>query len=322
MMRHSLLSFFASALVAASAQGQLAADDFESVPSVGGWTYGPPHTIEASGGNPGGWLHQSNVDTFAPQLRTTGSSAFLGDWRAQGVSSFAFDLITVSTQFPALREATVMLASGSTVVYRLGTDEVPQPGTGWKSFDVAVPSASTSLPAGWTLQGGGDGDAAWNAVMDSVTEVRIFYGNPDFFFIFDQWNVGADNLVLSGEVSPWVDLGNGLSGTHGEPVLDMSGPLTDGSVVNVSLTNALENSTAFFVLGFSLANVPVKGGVLVPSPDVLAPVPTGALGNVGFGFVWPAGAPSGTTTWYQAWVQDAAGPVNFAASNGVSGTTP
>lgn len=323
MLRLSLFGLAASVLVAASVQGQVASDDFDSGTNSGGWTYGPPEAILPTGGNPGGWLHQPNVDTFAPQLRTSGSSAFTGDWRAQGVSTFSFDLITVSTQFPFAREATLMLTSGSTVVYRLGTEMVPQPGTGWKSFSIAVPSESTTLPAGWTLQGGGDGNAAWNTVIANVTEVRIFYGDPTFFFIFDQWDIGVDNLVAGGTAaSPWVDLGNGLAGTNGVPALEMTGPLTGGSVVNVSLTSALANSNAFFVLGFSLASVPAKGGVLVPAPDVLVGLPVDALGNIGFGFAWPAGVPSVTTTWYQAWIQDPAGPVNFSASNGVSGTTP
>jgi hypothetical protein len=310
------------ALCAASTSAQIIVDDFSGGANQGGWTYGPPDVVEPVGGNPGGWLHQPLVDTFAPQLRTTGASGFLGDWRGQGVNGFSFDLISVAVQFPFEREATLMLTRGATTVYRLGTEFVPQPGTGWKSFNIDVPSESTTLPAGWTLQGGGNGNAAWNTVIADVTEVRIFYGNPEFFFIFDQWNVGADNLTLDAGVSPWVDLGNGLGGTHGVPLLELSGPLTGGSVVDVSLTNALENRTAFFVLGFSLLNAPLKGGILVPALDVLVPVPTDGAGSVAFAFIWPAGVPAGTTSWYQSWISDAAGPVGFAASNGVSGTTP
>jgi len=305
MLRHTILILGSLALCAASAPGQIIVDDFSLGSNQGGWTYGPPAVIEPVGGNPGGWLHQPLVDTFAPHLRTTDASGFLGDWRGQNVSAFSFDLISVAVQFPFQREATLMLTSGTTTVYRLGTELVPQPGTGWKSFDIPVPSASTTLPAGWALQGGGNGNAAWNTVIANVTKVAIFYGNPEFFYIFDQWNVGADNLTLDAGVDPWVDLGNGLAGTYGIPQLELTGPLTGGSVVSVSLTNALENSTAWFVLGFSLLNAPLKGGVLVPAVDVL-----------------PGGVPPGTTTWYQTWVEDAAGPVGFAASNGVSGTTP
>jgi len=122
--------------------------------------------------------------------------------------------------------------------------------------------------------------------------------------------------------SVWLDLGESLAGGGGAPELLMSGPLTGGSLVNVSLTNALGSATAFLVIGVSAVNAPFKGGVLVPALHLGVPLPTTVGGTSAFSAPWPAGLPSGFATYYQFWIPDASGPVGFTASNALSGTTP
>jgi hypothetical protein len=307
----------------ALATGTSLIDTFTGGVNTGGWTYGPPHVFEAAGGNPGAWLHQPLVDTFAPQLRTTSSvSDFTGDWRARDVISVGVDLITVSTQFPALRECTLMLSNGSCQVYFLGTEFVPQPGTGWKSFDFDVDSQSTTLPAGWTvLNSCGDDDATWNAVITNVTEVRYFYGDPTFFFIFDQWNVGADNARIF--CDPWEDLRHGLAGTLAAPVLVGGGTLAPNSTVSLTLSGALPATTATLVLGTAVLDQPFKGGVMVPDPLLFVlGLPTGAAGTLALSAPWPPNLPAGLDLVFQYWVSDPGGPAGFSASNGVKATTP
>src|SRR5262245_47462892 len=46
-------------------------ETFDGGSNTGGWTYGGPGSIPASGGNPGAYLNSGSIDTFAPQLRTT-----------------------------------------------------------------------------------------------------------------------------------------------------------------------------------------------------------------------------------------------------------
>lgn len=135
---------------------------------------------------------------------------------------------------------------------------------------------------------------------------------------------GAPVVDMGAYESPsvWLGLGNGLVGSAGLPQLILAGPLTGGSTVDLSLTDAQASSTAFLVAGFSLALQPLKGGVLVPSADLLVSLPTNANGELAFGFIWPVGLPSGAATYYQAWVADGAGPFRFSASNGVQGVTP
>lgn len=292
--------------------------------NLGGWTYGPPEQLEPVNGNPGGWLHQVNVDTFAPQLRTTGPSVFTGNYRARNVTSLGVDLATISTQFPAARECTLMLTNGSQTVYWLGTELVPQPGTGWKAFDFAIDAQSTTMPSGWTTQDG-PADAVWNAVITNVTEVRYFYGDPTFFFIFDQWNVGVDNarITTSGF---FVDLGLALAGAKGLPLLDITGTMEPGDPITISLTNALENTPAYLFIGLAELNLPFKGGTMVPA--VTAPLGLNlALGTNGAGAVtlpavWPTGLPPSLTTWYQIWILDPVGPVGVSASNAIKAFAP
>jgi hypothetical protein len=292
-------------------------------PNIGGWTYGLPIVIESAGGNPGSWLHAA-PDTFAPQLRTSVvTPEFHGNWRAREVASIGVDLLTVSTQFPAARPLSVILSSGSCQIYFVGTSEVPQPGTGWKSFDFAIDSQSTVMPPGWAILSGPctQPDTAWNGVMQNVTEVRFFYGDPTFFFIFDIWNVGADNPRIFNDV--FTTLGGALAGSNGLPQLAGKGTLVPGSPVSLTLSSALPNSTAALIVGLSAVDMPFKGGTLVPAPDILITgLPVSGTGTLALASTWPAGLPAGLSLWFQEWIVDPAGPKGFAASNGLLAITP
>lgn len=319
-----LLSMVASTAVAGTDVYQ---ETFNSDVNFGGWTYGPLPQYPATGGNPGKYLRAS-VDTFAPSLRTTApNSPFTGNYRSSKVLEIGVDLNTFSTQFPASRECTLVLWSGSNAVYRLGTDLVPQPGTGWKSIDIPVPSQSTTMPAGWLVHPSSSSqgpNATWNNVIQNVTKVEFFYGDPTFFFIFDIWNVGADNISITRE-DGWSDVGNALAGSNGLPTLSGDGQLLGLQPVSISLGNALPNSTAFLLVGFAQANLPFMGGILVPdvsTTGIALPLPTGPTGGFTLGTVFPSGLPSGTNVVLQFWIQDAGGPLGVAASNGLVGLVP
>jgi hypothetical protein len=124
---------------------------------------------------------------------------------------------------------------------------------------------------------------------------------------------------------PWSDLGNALAGTHGEPQLDGTGSLVGGSAYAITLSDALENTTAYLVVGFAPLFAPFRGGVLVPDP-----APPGffvALGtDGGGGFViadtWPDDVPPGVFLYLQSWIEDPVGPTGLAASNGLQAITP
>jgi hypothetical protein len=123
--------------------------------------------------------------------------------------------------------------------------------------------------------------------------------------------------------SPWTLLGGGLAGAGGVPLLTGDGTLAAGDAVALQLSGAAPAAPASLVVGLSALNAPFKGGVLVPAPDaLLSGLVTDALGGWLLAGTWPAGVPSGTSAWFQAWVTDAAGPTGLAASGGLLATTP
>jgi hypothetical protein len=288
-----------------------------------GWTYGPTPEIPPTGGNPDNYL-RSFVDTFAPQLRTTApSSEFTGNYRTKNVSSLGLDLRTINTQFPADRECTLMLSGGGCQVYFLGTEHVPQPGPEWKSIDYAIDPHSTTMPAGWLPLGScTDPDTAWNTVIENVTEVRFFYGDPTFFFIFDQWTVGMDNArITCGD--PWTDLGGGTLGSNGQPTLTGSGPLSAGSTMTLDLTNGPASDITLLWISLTPTPTAAVGGTLHAFPyDASFVLLSDASGGINISASVAAGAPAGTEITFQYICKDAANPHGITLSNGLKGTTP
>ena len=122
----------------------------------------------------------------------------------------------------------------------------------------------------------------------------------------------------------WSDLGQSLAGTHGAPVLTGGGPFVSATTLSLTLDGALAQSTSFWILGFGQLDQPFKGGVLVPTPDLVLVLPTlgtpGAPASLSLAGEVPEGIPHGTQVFVQCWVADGAGPAGFAASNGLVGT--
>ena len=133
-------------------------------------------------------------------------------------------------------------------------------------------------------------------------------------------NSTVQNVVV-GNTSAWTNVGGGKAGTGGiTPLLVGSGPLTAGSSNAVTLSDALAGSTTNVVLGFTLLNVPFKGGTLVPSADILfLGLPVDGSGGSTIPFTWPAGVTPGSLFWAQHWVSDGGATFNLSASNGVQG---
>jgi len=195
-------------------------ETFDEGENAGRWSFfGNPdnsvEVIDSSGGNPGAFLHSTCqglacLDTFAPQLRTElgVASIFTGDYRSKEVSALGVDLAIFYVDFSSAgRPLTLMLThDGGTpeepaddlIVYRVGGRNVPPPNGTWRRFSFHVPSASAVLPASWrVLQGSGDDDADWNTVITDVSQVSFFFGDPEFFFIFQQWELGVDNVRIA-----------------------------------------------------------------------------------------------------------------------------
>lgn len=124
-------------------------------------------------------------------------------------------------------------------------------------------------------------------------------------------------FIEEATLSEWDDLGFALPGTLGAPVLTGEGPLSAGSQITLTLSNALPNSLALLVIGTQNLSAPFLGGTLVPSPDIVASLPTGPAGQITIPATVPAGLPAGIPIYVQYWIQDPGGPQGAAASNAI-----
>ena len=193
-------------------------DDFEGGANPNGWTFGvsTPDVVEPTGGNPGGWLHNPSVDSFAPilEIGAGSNSAFVGDLRANGVTRIAIDAITNSASFGAGGRNFSLVLRDSKGTPSPNDDDyayfvgplVPQIGQGWSSYSFDIPSQSTApVPAGWS--GGWSGDpgnfrpgVTWSDVIENVDAVEFWWLDPSFAAIFQQWDVGVDNISVEGAI--------------------------------------------------------------------------------------------------------------------------
>ncbi len=190
-------------------------DGFEGGTNFAGWAYIQGFdTLESSGGNPGWWLHQPLYDTFDPAVYSNigGSTPFTGDYRAAQVTKISFDLQTLDVDFGNGSGFPVTLllrrVNGTPddifdddYAYSVGGDS-PAVDQGWVHYEFDVPSQSNdAVPAGWFGASVDDCEnfrpgVTWADIMESVDRVEIHFLTPCMAAIFQQWNVGADNISI------------------------------------------------------------------------------------------------------------------------------
>ena len=202
---------------------QVATEDFE-VTNTDDWglEFNPAlvGVHMTTGGNPGGRVEvtvQNSASQLPAAMIVPGAvnHPWKGDFRALGVSSFAFDRqVEVGASNFGTRPYLVLGNDGGTrtnfaddawaFVY---TGDVFQFGfSAWTTVSTPIPSASTTTPAGWDLGalpssplGSLSGDALWNAIIQDVDYVGIAMDRPfGGAFWFGNHIISLDNLVLDG----------------------------------------------------------------------------------------------------------------------------
>jgi hypothetical protein len=118
----------------------------------------------------------------------------------------------------------------------------------------------------------------------------------------------------------WADLGQGLAGSNGEPIMFGTGNLANGQPVVLGLTKARANAPCAIVLSVTRADLPIFGGVLVP--DILTGFSIGFATNAsgGYSLNLPSGFPGPNVFYLQTAVLDPANPQAFAFSNAIKAT--
>jgi len=123
-------------------------------------------------------------------------------------------------------------------------------------------------------------------------------------------------------VAPWSNLHQGLAGHDDRiPSLMGSGALKEGEFYTLVLFDAPVLAPAYLIGGGSVANLPFKGGVMVPFPNIRIPMDTSDEGAIVIAKRMPQHVALAGTYTLQFWIEDAAGPEGFSASNAISGVS-
>ncbi len=109
-------------------------------------------------------------------------------------------------------------------------------------------------------------------------------------------------LYLRQDGLPWAAVGGGVSPLgDARPTLRGSGDPSSGSGVSLAYEGGLATTPVALVIGLDEASVPLKGGILVPTPELLLALPsTNADGDLALDLTWPVFTP-GIRIWTQGW---------------------
>jgi hypothetical protein len=192
-----------------------ATETFESGTNIGNWTWGTgSETFVVGTDSHGRYLREDYLVTFTPRASTDfgGQSIFTGDYHARNVAFLGVDMAIpyVSGNVNG-RTVTLILLNDNETPGDLGDDwgaflvtDLPIPPTGvagiteilqWRSYDIAVPSQSNSLPQGWSwisrnyLRKNG----SWARLMRDVDHVGFIMGDPSNLYPLLAWDVALDN---------------------------------------------------------------------------------------------------------------------------------
>jgi hypothetical protein len=163
-------------------------------------------------------------------------------------------------------------------------------------------------------------DAHFGASL-AADGVRILAGEP----LADEGGAIDAGRVWTHELTDPITvavLDGGLAGEGGvEPGLAGSGTPCQYRLLWLYVDDALPFADAWMVVGLSELWAPFKGGVMAPDADLIVPFSISSVGYRSLTGQIPAGLPP-LTIWAQAWIDDPAGPVGFAATNAVRAEMP
>lgn len=115
----------------------------------------------------------------------------------------------------------------------------------------------------------------------------------------------------------------GVAGACGVPLLTGEGLMTAGTNVTMHMRHLPAGRVVFLVAGLTQGNIPLFGGILVPSLDVVSAGFANSNGDLSLTLLtMPAGISPGTTLFAQAFTFDPVAVFGIAGTNAVVGVAP
>lgn len=275
----------AAAALAPSAAAQISLEGFEMGTNPDNWEawFSVYNQVYATGGNPGGYLELDNVTSgpatchFVDIAPEDPPGTFVhrhsGDWRAAGAVGVSIDLDIQQGIFGGDLVLEIVSDPGTPAspaddcTLRLRLPAAGAAGPGWNTYVFPVPTAQTTLPAGWETDGACSGNAAWNQALADVDQILIRYdGNPPSFCTFTSWILRIDNIEVIPGTPPFIGTNycSAVANSTGLGASMSALGSTDSAQNNVTLLcDALPaNQFGLFVVSRSQGFVPNPGGSL------------------------------------------------------------
>lgn len=167
-------------------------------------------------------------------------------------------------------------------------------------FDMAVCKVDANGVSQWTATTAG-------ASASAITFARASNG----VFVVG----GRTAHLVDATEGNWQELDGGLAGANGTPRLAGQGRCAQGQPMALYGSHAAPNAVVVHVVGLSAVGLPLFGGLLVPSPDLLHVALTDAVGRSGFGLAIPSAVAPGQSLWFQSWCLDPSAVAGFSASS-------
>jgi len=241
-----------------------------------------------------------------PPVRSLATALVLG---ALTASTAAQTTHVVSTAGNNFVPAEITIEVGDTVRW---TDLVPSHNVA----EVDCPSTAASVPNGGFYSGS----------PGEVDEFSVtFTSEAEHCYICPPHSSGGMwGKITVLPADPWVDLGGGTTGSHGDPTLTMAGPLLAGTPLTVDLQDAPPGALMLFWLSFTSTPANFFGGTVYPAvpPNLQLFQFADGAGTLSVGVPWPAGIAPGLELYTQFLIEDPTVIWGITLSNAQMATTP